>query len=237
MKTYKIHLIRHGLSEGSEEGLYIGHTDVSLTLNGKKQLTDMIADYEYPKVDAVISSPLNRCLETAKLLYPDRSPLIFDGLIEYDFGEFEGSTADELKTDPAFGEWLAGGEDAGAPFGETNAEFRNRVYKCFTDIVDGIIKTGVSSVAVITHGGVIMTILQYFGIPELPMHEWMTPNGCGYTLNVDRNVWNNIRRAEVFAEIPLKPYEPSDELDDDGDWRRDFDPEDFIGFYTPEEEN
>ena len=42
MKTYKIHLIRHGLSEGTEEGLYIGHTDVSLTLAGKKQLQDML---------------------------------------------------------------------------------------------------------------------------------------------------------------------------------------------------
>ena len=212
MKTFKIHLIRHGLSEGTEEGLYIGHTDVSLTLAGKKQLQDMLSDYEYP----------------------DRSPMIFDGLIEYDFGEFEGSTADELKTDPAFGEWLAGGEDAAAPFGESNAEFRNRVCKCFMDIVDGIIKTGVGSVAIITHGGVIMTLMQYFAIPELPMHEWLTPNGCGYTLNVDTTLWNNLRKAEAFAEVPLKPYQPEED-DADEDWDKEFDPDEFVGFYTPEE--
>lgn len=235
MKTFKIHLIRHAISEGSEEGLYIGHTDAPLTPMGKKQLKDMMHDFEYPTVDAVITSPLDRCLETAKLLYPDRSPMIFDGLIEYDFGEFEGSTAAELQSDPAFGEWLSGGEDAGAPFGETNGEFRNRVCKCFMDIVDGIIKTGVGSVAVITHGGVIMTIMQYFALPELPMHEWLMPNACGYTLMIDKTIWHNLRRAEVYAEVPLKPYEPEED-EDDSDWNKDFDPADFVGFYTPEEE-
>ena len=202
MKTFKIHLIRHGISEGSEEGLYIGHTDAALTPMGKKQLTDMMSDYEYPAVDAVISSPLDRCLETAKILYPDRSPMIFDGLIEYDFGEFEGSTAEELKTDPAFGEWLSGGEDAGAPFGETNGEFRNRVCKCFLDIVDGIMKTGVGSVAIITHGGVIMTLMQYFALPELPMHEWLMPNGCGYTLRLTPTLWMAGQKVEAIEEIP-----------------------------------
>ena len=41
MRTFKIHLIRHGLPEGSELGQYIGHTDVPLSADGKKQLKDM----------------------------------------------------------------------------------------------------------------------------------------------------------------------------------------------------
>ncbi|MBQ7647170.1 MAG: phosphoglycerate mutase family protein, partial [Clostridia bacterium] len=64
MKTFKIHIIRHGLSEGSNEGKYIGHTDAPLTEEGRKQLENMKRDYEYPKVSAVLSSPMNRCLET-----------------------------------------------------------------------------------------------------------------------------------------------------------------------------
>ena len=35
MRGYKIHLIRHGLSEGAEEGKYIGSSDVDLTEYGK----------------------------------------------------------------------------------------------------------------------------------------------------------------------------------------------------------
>ena len=206
MRTFKIHLIRHGLPEGAELGQYVGHTDVPLSAEGKKQLKDMKSDFEYPSVSAVITSPLDRCLETARILYPDLSPMIFDGLIEYDFGEFEGMTADELKGDPAFTEWLAGGAEAAAPFGESNGDFAKRVCRCFSDIVEGVMKSGVDSVAVITHGGVIMTIMQYFALPEAPMHDWLTPNGCGYTLNVMPSIWSNIKKAEAMAEIPLKPW-------------------------------
>ena len=81
MRTYKIHLIRHGLASGSAEGQYIGHTDVDLTPEGERQLKQMREEFEYPAVQAVLSSPLNRCLQTAKILYPDLQPLLFDNLI------------------------------------------------------------------------------------------------------------------------------------------------------------
>ncbi len=231
MKTYKIHLIRHGLSEGSVEGQYIGHTDVDLTEEGERQLRQMKRDFEYPEVQAVLSSPLNRCLQTAKILYPNLQPLIFDQLIEYNFGEFEGLTADDLKDEEEFRNWLSGGADAAAPFGESNGEFQKRVIRTFYDIVNGIIKAGTDSVAIITHGGVIMTIMQMFAIPEAPMHEWMTPNGCGYTLNVIPSIWGNTAKAEAFAEIPLRPREEED--DEDVNWDEEIDPEEFRGFYTP----
>ena len=232
MKTFKIHLIRHGLAEGSAEGQYIGHTDVPLTTQGMKQLRQMKQDFEYPAAQAVLSSPLDRCLQTAKILYPDLQPLIFDNLIEYDFGEFEGMTADELKGEPEFAEWLMGGADAEAPFGESNAAFQKRVTRAFYDIVNGIIKAGTDSVAIITHGGVIMTIMQAFAIPEAPMHRWLTPNGCGYTLNVIPSIWGNTVKAEAFAEVPLCPFE-EEEDDENVNWDTEIDPDEFKGFYTP----
>lgn len=235
MLAHKIHLIRNGEAQGADEGKYIGSTDVSLTVYGKKQLNDILHESEYPRVDIVLSSPLNRCLETAKIIYPDKTPVIFDGLTEYDFGEFEGMTAEQLKDDPDFKEWLIGGEDAGAPFGETNGEFRQRVCNCFKSIVDGILKTDNRSVAIVTHGGVIMTIMQYFALPEAAMHEWIMENGCGYTLNVDRRIWENFTKAEAFAKVPVKMYDNDPQIDD-YDWDSEFDPAEFKGFYTPQEE-
>ena len=232
MKTCKIHLIRHGIAEGSVEGQYIGHTDVPLTDEGRRQLQQMKRDYEYPAVSAVLSSLLDRCLETARILYPDVSPLIFDNLIEYDFGEFEGQTADDLKGEKEFAAWLSGGPDAAAPFGESNAAFQKRVCRAFYDIVNGVLKAGTDSVAIITHGGVIMTIMEMFAIPEAPMHQWLTPNGCGYTLNVIPSVWGNTTKAEAFAEIPLKPRD-EEEDDENINWDEEIDPDEFRGFYTP----
>ena len=119
MKAYKIHLIRHAMTEENLDGKYIGQTDVPASEYGLRQIKDIIDEYGgYPEVDAVVSSPLKRCTETAKLIYPDKEPMILNGLIEYDFGEFEGRTADEMKDDDAFKTWLSGEHpETPVPFG------------------------------------------------------------------------------------------------------------------------
>lgn len=214
MKTYKIHLIRHGLTSGNLEGLYVGHTDVPLCDEGKAQILNMKESYTYPNTDFVFSSPLKRCIETAKLIYPAIKPIIIDDLIEYDFGEFDGRSAAELhEKQPLFDRWLKGEAGVKPPFGESNEEFAKRVCDCFVKIVDGIIKSGTENSAIITHGGVIMTILSNCGLPEAQAHEWMTPSGCGYTLRVTPTLWLSGRKLEVVEEIPLTPSEPKNYYD------------------------
>lgn len=236
MKTYKIHLIRHGLAKGATEGRYIGHTDVSLTEEGRKQLEEMRDEYGYPQPGAVLTSPLKRCVQTANVIFPDMQPLVFEDLIEYDFGEFEGQTAEELASDPAFGEWLKGGGEAAPPYGESNEDFSIRVRNCFEMIVDGLLQTGVEDAAIITHGGVMMAILSAFGLPERPMTDWVCPNGCGYTLRITPMIWSQARKFEVIAWVPDMPdeSEPAAGTDeDDFDYEKDFDPAEFAGFYDP----
>ncbi|MBE6811389.1 MAG: histidine phosphatase family protein [Ruminococcaceae bacterium] len=239
MKTYKIHLIRHGLAKGAIEGRYIGHTDVSLTDDGRKQLEEMRDDYGYPAVSAVLSSPLKRCTQTAEIIFPDLKPLVFEDLIEYDFGEFEGQTAEELQSDPAFGAWLKGGGESAPPYGESNEDFSIRVRNCFEMIVDGLLQTGVDNAAIITHGGVMMTILSAFGLPERPMTDWVCPNGCGYTIRITPMVWSSCRKFEVIAWVPDMPDETEEnflvEEEDDFDYEKEFDPAEFAGFYSPSE--
>jgi len=206
MKTYQIHLIRHAMTNENLEGKYIGHTDVPLCEDGIKQVEQMKQEMEYPPVDAVFTSPLSRCIDTAKLIYPEREPVVINELIEYDFGEFEGKTAEDLKDDEDFAEWLSGTNPRkAAPFGESNASFTYRVCACFEKIVDGIISSGVKSTAVITHGGVVMALMAAYAIPEAPMHEWLTPNGTGYTLRIDPSIWMRGKKLEAFAECPAYP--------------------------------
>ncbi|HOD02431.1 MAG TPA: histidine phosphatase family protein, partial [Clostridiales bacterium] len=171
---------------------------------GKAELIKLKKELAYPQGAVVVSSPLKRCLETARILYPENEPAIIRGFAECDFGEFEGLTADELKPYPEFGEWLKGGEGAAPPHGESNREFKNRVITDFLRLIQGLLKTGTDSCVVITHGGVIMMLLSYFGIPELPMHEWLTPFGCGYTVRITPSIWSRINKFEVIAEIPSR---------------------------------
>ena len=207
MKTYKIHLIRHAMIEGSEDGKYIGQTDVPASEQGLAQIRSLMDENEgYPYAEVVISSPLKRCIQTAKLIYPNKEPVIINELTEYDFGDFEGCTADELKDLDTFKQWIAGtSPDTPVPFGESQTQFNARICGCFEKIVDGIIKSGTGSTAVFTHGGIIMSLMSAFAVPECPAHEWLTPNGCGYTLRVDPTVWRMGKKLEAFAECPPIP--------------------------------
>lgn len=208
MKTYKIHLIRHSLTEDNLKGVYAGHTDSPLCPQGIEQLEELKRDYIYPRADFVFSSPLKRCTETAKILYPHIEPMIIDALTEYNFGEFEGKTADELhEKQPLFDRWIRGEEGIAPPFGETNEEFTARICNGFTKIVDGIIKSGSDNVVIVTHGGVISTLLANFAIPEAPASEWLVPSGCGVTLLASHFLWMSGRKLEAVREIPDLPEE------------------------------
>ncbi len=232
MKTYTIHLIRHALTKGNLEGRYIGQTDEELSKEGIEQLEKMKTDYDYPYPDVVFTSSLKRCKQTSAILYPDKQPIEMRGFDECDFGEFEGHTAEELERYDEFKDWLSGGEDACALNGESNKDFATRVCNCFMKTVDGLIKTGTSSAAIITHGGVIMSILAAFGVPELPMTEWLCPSGCGYTIRITPSLWSKLRKVEVITEIPAEPLTQTQEerlwdyypelTDDELNWEDDF---------------
>ena len=214
MKSYIVYIIRNGETKEEVEGKYIGHTDVELSGDGRRQLESMRDELVYPPVDAVISSPLKRCTETAAILYPDNKFITIDSLIECNFGEFEGKDAEELKDYPVFPHWLAGEKGVEPPFGESNEAFAKRVCEGFIKIIDGLIKTGTTRSAIVTHGGVIMALLTNFGLPQLPMHEWITPNGCGYTLRITPSLWMRGHKLEVVYEFP---YEKDDRDENDKD--------------------
>ena len=92
MKTYRIHFIRHGITQDNIEGVYCGITDTPLCEDGKDQLRKMKEEYAYPGTQFIFTSPLTRCKETAEILYPDLKPIVIEDLTEYNFGEFEGKT-------------------------------------------------------------------------------------------------------------------------------------------------
>ncbi len=210
MKNYKIHLIRHGLTQHNIDGIYSGRNDTPLCPEGRQQLVEMKESYCYPQADFIFTSPLRRCKETAEILYPSLKAIEIDGLTEYNFGEFEGRTADYLhEKQPLFDRWLKGEENVTPPFGESNADFAKRVCETFTKIAQGILQAGTDNVAIITHGGVIGTILANFGIPEASVTEWLTPSGCGYTLSLSHFLWMSGQKLEVIKQQPISPEEES----------------------------
>lgn len=204
MKSYIIHFIRHGAIDETLSGKYIGTTDVPLSDKGRLDLKKLDYEYRYPGTQVVFTSPLKRCTETCKILYPEQNPLSIANLSECNFGEWEGKTADELKSDPDFEKWLAGDNSVKPPRGESNADFTRRICRIFESIVEGLMKTGTTESVIVTHGGVIMTLLAVYGLPQAKPFEWTMDNGFGYSLRVTPMLWQRDKVCEVFQTIPME---------------------------------
>ncbi len=202
MKTYTIYLFRHGLTKGNLNAQYIGHTDLPLTTDSISMLKSIKAHRHYPKADAVFSSPLKRCCDSAKIMFPENNILVIDDFIEYNFGEFEGMSAEDLKDNEDFKNWMQGGVYASAPFGESNADFAKRVCCAFEKVVDGCVKTGTDNIVIVGHAGVLMTILSCYGLPEAPMAHWQMDAGYGYKLRLTPSLWMQAKKFEVVDTSP-----------------------------------
>lgn len=210
MKSYYIHFIRHGAINPTLRGRYIGVTDVPLSDKGKMEVRRLDATMAYPYAKAVFSSPLKRCTQTARIIYPDTEPLIIDQLSECHFGEWENKSAAELAGDETFKKWLAGDPSVKPPRGESNADFTRRVCLIFESIVDGLIKTGTTDAAIITHGGVMTTLLSVYGLPQAKPFDWVCDNGYGYSLRITPMLWQRDKVAEVFDRIPKEKVKDED---------------------------
>ena len=210
MKSYYIHMIRHGAISQTLKGRYIGTTDVPLSEKGRNALRELDAQQDYPYAKVVFTSPLKRCTETARILYPALEPLVIDHLSECNFGEWENKSADDLRGDEDFAKWLAGDNNVKPPRGESNADFTRRICRMFESIVDGLIRTGTTDSVIITHGGVIMTLLAVYGFPQAKPFDWLCDNGYGYSLRITPMLWQRDKVAEVYDRIP-KPKRSDDD--------------------------
>ena len=190
MKTYQIHLLRHGITDGNVKGQYIGSKDIPLNDTGISHIRSLDENY----------------------IYPDVRPVDIDEFRECDFGDFEGLTAGELSDDKYFAEWLASDGSCAPPGGESGVEFGRRVCQAFEKIVEALMKTGIPSALIMTHAGVIMTILTQYGLPEASMSEWTMEPGCGYSVRIHPQLWTAARKVEVYQTIPLA-REDEDEYD------------------------
>ena len=95
----KLYVVRHGQTDQNVLGLVQGDTESDLTEKGReeaKALRDLVKSLN---VDVVVSSPLRRALDTAKLITNNEKEIIIDNrLIERDFGLSEGKPVDEELT-------------------------------------------------------------------------------------------------------------------------------------------
>ena len=93
-------LLRHGRTTSNAEGTLAGRTPVRLDDVGVAQATATAGRLAGVPLAAVVSSPLDRCLQTVSLALPDVTPEIEERLTECGYGDWEGKPLKQLAKDP-----------------------------------------------------------------------------------------------------------------------------------------
>jgi broad specificity phosphatase PhoE len=101
-------LVRHGETEWSASGRHTGWTDIPLTEAGIAQARELAERLAGERFAAVYSSPLSRALETCRIAGLADEATVTDDLREWDYGEYEGRTTDEIREgEPGWTIWSA----------------------------------------------------------------------------------------------------------------------------------
>ena len=210
MKGYRISVLRYGLTEANEKGIYIGTTDLPLSQKGAADLAAKLDEFVYPSVHKVYSSPLKRCTETAEILFPYTEMCVVDDLRELNFGEFENKSIDELAKREDYNTWLRGGKEARPPKGESLEELTARTFKALHAVITDMMEQGITHTAMITHSGIISNMLSCYGIPKYPPSQITAEAGGGFDIIVTAQMWLNSQAFEILGYCPYDRTEDDD---------------------------
>lgn len=64
-------------------------------------------------------------------------------------------------------------------------------------MIDFMVQNEVFEAAVVTHGGVIATLMSTLGLPRQPLQFWKTGGGRGFTCFINPQIWQNDHLMEV----------------------------------------
>ena len=139
----KVYLLRHGETEWSLNGRHTGVTDIPLTENGRiaaRLLKPILAKVTFT---LVLTSPLQRARETCELAGLGQFANVEPDLIEWNYGEYEGLTTEQIRsTRPGWSVFRDG-----CPGGESPEQVGARAHRVITKV-----RTAAGNVALFGHG-------------------------------------------------------------------------------------
>ena len=95
--SLKVFIARHGETEWSKNGRHTGETDIDLTENGVKQAKALASRVSQIQFESVFTSPLKRAYKTCSLCGLDNRAEVTNALLEWDYGDYEGITTQEIQ--------------------------------------------------------------------------------------------------------------------------------------------
>ncbi|MBN2295342.1 MAG: histidine phosphatase family protein [Pirellulales bacterium] len=151
-----LYCIRHGESTYNAEGRIQGQSDVPLSELGWRQGRAAARAMVGRGVEAVFASPLKRAKYTADMVAEalDLDVQTDERLKEVDCGVFQDRMRQEILREYAgmIEQWRSGRPDFAFPQGESRQSIIRRGH----EVLDEISKTPYETVAVVSHGGLLL---------------------------------------------------------------------------------
>jgi probable phosphoglycerate mutase len=146
----RVYVVRHGETAWSLSGQHTGVTDLPLTDNGRavaRRLQPILARESF---SLVLTSPLGRARETCELAGLGSGAIVERDLMEWNYGEYEGLTAKQIRErNPG---WLVFRD--GCPGGETPEQVGARA-----DRVIARVRAARGDVALFAHGHIFRVLV------------------------------------------------------------------------------
>jgi probable phosphoglycerate mutase len=154
-----VYLIRHGQTEWSLSGQHTGQTDLPLTAEGEIQASQLAPILSKVEFSSVFTSPLRRARRTCQLAGLAHRSQVDEDLVEWNYGDYEGLTSEEiLNDDPGWGLF-----ENGAPNGESPGEVSDRADRLIErlSVLSG-------NIALFSHGHFFSALAaRWIGLPVL----------------------------------------------------------------------
>jgi probable phosphomutase (TIGR03848 family) len=154
-------LIRHGLAEYKPGRLYGWTPGVHLSADGREQAKRLAERLEPVKLDALYSSPLERCCETADAILAGRKLTleIVEGLGEVKYGSWQGKTFRSLVKQPLWRTVQLTPSQATFPGGESLLAMQSRGVLA-VEAIRAKHKKG--TIAIVTHADMIKALVAHY---------------------------------------------------------------------------
>ncbi len=144
-----VYLIRHGETEWARDGRHTGRTDIPLTETGRTQAGFLLPIFDEVSFSLILSSPLQRALDTARLAGLGNRVELVPDLMEWDYGDYEGITTWQIREKvPDWSIWTHP-----CPNGETINDVASRA-----DRVISQVRSEEGNVALFSHGHLLRVL-------------------------------------------------------------------------------
>jgi broad specificity phosphatase PhoE len=198
----RILLIRHGETELTGRVLYGRMSGVHISAEGCRQAQALSQGLkERYQVNEIISSPLERALETAQYLADTLNLPIStdDGIVELDYGNWMGLTFEEIRESDEWQHYNRLRSVSSPPQGESMMQVQARAWTALERILSRHAHLERSTVAVVSHGDVIRALLiLLLGMPLDHIHRFEVSLASLSEVTFDGRYARVIRINQIF---------------------------------------